>query len=734
MVLEVGVLLSGFILGFLSKMHDLPPLVGYLAAGFLLNAQNWYEIDVDGLEVFSKLGVTLLLFTVGLKLKVKGLVRPEIWGTAVLHMGLFTVVTACLIFALAHIAGGVSGSMGDVAASFPACVLVAFAFSFSSTIFVIKILDDIGESNGQRALICIGILIIQDVAAVVFLGVSYGEKPTSKAWLLLFLLPLRWVIKICMDKIDHSELLVLLGLTLGLGGATLFELVQLKGDLGALIMGVMIGTHPRSNEMAHVLYPFKDLFLLGFFMSVGLDYGPPTGMAAGLCAFFLALSWLKFYQFYGLSLGFAMRNYSAYSCALSLSNYSEFALIVMDIGVDKGWLDPYWMVVTALTVSMSWAIGSPIISRENVFYNYRCCRLQCERKKRIPGEELVDIGSANIMIVGMGRVGTAVYHELCNDEEGEINDRIVGIEASPDIVVKHRSKGLNVLLGDAHDFDFWARCGGTQDQIKLLLLTMDSHSANLMVCSNFHERKFSGFIAATARYNDEVEALKKNGAHIAFDVFAEAGSGFAGHVLEEALSHFDDIIHDSTQEEEPSQETKEFHNWLYHAVKHDLEFGRQSNNHSPEGTELHKKAADRLFSITSRTRKTKKSSKGRSGERSKRHDLKSIPAPSAREDSLGHGNDEEDESEHTVNFIPAPTNESNNPGRECRPGGTSSLSPVFAGVMTPAFSGAMTPAFSGSAISPLPPLSGSAISTPPAAHRSLMDSPAKEASPPTRQT
>eukprot|EP00808_Paulinella_micropora_P000656 g13915.t1 len=428
-------------------------------------------------------------------------------------------------------------------------------------------------------------------------------------------------------------------------------------------MGVMIGTHPRSNEMAHVLYPFKDLFLLGFFMSVGLDYGPPTGMAAGLCAFFLALSWLKFYQFYGFFLGFAMRNYSAYSCALSLSNYSEFALIVMDIGVDKGWLDPYWMVVTALTVSMSWAIGSPIISRENVFYDYRCCRLQCERKERIPGEEPVDIGNANIMIVGMGRVGTAVYHELCNDEEGEINDRIVGIEASPDIVVKHRSKGLHVLLGDALDFDFWARCGGTQDQIKLLLLTMDSHSANLMVCSNFRERKFSGFIAATARYNDKVEALKKNGAHIAFDVFAEAGSGFAGHVLEEALSHFGDIIHDSTQEEEPSQETKEFHNWLYHTVKHDLEFGRQSNNHSPEGTELHKKAADRLFSITSRTRKIKKSSKGRSGERSKRHDLKSIPAPSAREDSLGHGNDEEDDSEHTVNFIPAPTNESNNPGR-----------------------------------------------------------------------
>eukprot|EP00808_Paulinella_micropora_P000655 g13914.t1 len=212
MVLEVGVLLSGFILGFLSKMHDLPPLVhSQQFAFFMLLASapphlcprppiRW--VSGSGiLAECSKLVRDRCRWTgVGLKLKVKGLVRPEIWGTAVLHMGLFTVVTACLIFALAHIAGGVSGSMGDVAASFPACVLVACAFSFSSTIFVIKILDDIGESNGQRALICIGILIVQDVAAVVFLGVSYGEKPTSKAWLLLFLLPLRWVIKICMDK------------------------------------------------------------------------------------------------------------------------------------------------------------------------------------------------------------------------------------------------------------------------------------------------------------------------------------------------------------------------------------------------------------------------------------------------------------------------------------------------------------------------------------------------------
>ena len=89
-----------FICGFLVRLIRLPPLIGFLAAGFLLNI-----LGAEGgsfLNATADLGITLLLFTIGLKLKVKELAQPQVWGAATLHMGLVTVIFAAFTLLLAQ--------------------------------------------------------------------------------------------------------------------------------------------------------------------------------------------------------------------------------------------------------------------------------------------------------------------------------------------------------------------------------------------------------------------------------------------------------------------------------------------------------------------------------------------------------------------------------------------------------------------------------------------------------
>ena len=93
--------------------------------------------------------------------------------------------------------------------------------------------------------------------------------------LILLLIPARPLLIYVLQKVGHGELLVLCGLLLALGGAAFFELVGLKGDLGALALGALIANSAKANEMAKIMLGFKDLFLVAFFLSIGLS-GPLT--------------------------------------------------------------------------------------------------------------------------------------------------------------------------------------------------------------------------------------------------------------------------------------------------------------------------------------------------------------------------------------------------------------------------------------------------------------------------
>lgn len=512
-----------FSLGFLARLIGLPPLVGFLATGFVLNYMGITSGEM--LQKLADLGITLLLFTVGLKLNLKVLIKPQVWSVTGLHVLITVALFGAAIFGLALVSAPLFSGL-DLKLS----LMLAFALSFSSTVFVVKSLEEKGEMKSLHGRIAIGILVMQDLAAVIFLAASTGKIPSLWALLLFLLIPLRPLFHHLLQKTGHGELLILYGLVLALGGAELFELGGVKDDLGALIMGVLISTHPKSKEMAKSMLGFKDLFLVGFFLSIGM--AGQLSLEALVIGFLLVpFVFVKSALFFALLTRFKLRARTSLLAVLNLTNYSEFGLIVAAIGVTNGWIDGEWLVVIAIALSLSFIVAAPLNSFDDKIYSqFRGFWMRFQQKERLPDDVLLETLGSTIAIFGMGRVGSGAYDKM-RELRG---DTVVGIDFDAELVKKHRAMGRKVLRGDPSDADFWEIIE-KDHSIELVMLALPNLRANLDALDQLRDIAFSGRIAATAKFPDEEELLRKSGATAVFNIYTEAGAGFADHV--EVESH-----------------------------------------------------------------------------------------------------------------------------------------------------------------------------------------------------
>ncbi len=510
-----------FAFGLLFKQFKLPPMVGFLVAGFVLHFLG-AESDQFLMEI-ADLGITLLLFTIGLKLRIGTLVRPEIWATTTFHMAGSILITMALLFGLA-LSNIAMFSELDLTGT----LIIAFALSFSSTVFAVKTLEDRGALVSRYGQVAIGVLVMQDIAAVVFLAVSAGKLPSVWAIGLLALIPGRYFLGFILANSGHKELLSVFGFVMALGGAALFELVGMKGDLGALILGVLFAQHPRANELSKNLMNFKDVFLVCFFLTIGLT-GLPTWETFVVALILLVVLPFKLAMFFLFLTKFRLRARGATLGASVLGNYSEFGLIVAAVAISSGWLQHEWGTVIALAVSVSFVIASPLNSFADTLYaKYHNLLQAFESTNRLPGDEDISLDGNRILVFGMGRVGQAVYDEMHPHAEGEI----LGIDLDETEVEQNVLAGRDVVLGDATHPEFWTRLDDGHEEVTMILLAMPNHTANIDAARRLRERGYSGPIVATALYPDQEEHLKENGIDEVFNIYAEAGAGAASSMWE----------------------------------------------------------------------------------------------------------------------------------------------------------------------------------------------------------
>lgn len=512
-----------YLFGFIVWQMGLPPLVGFLIAGFTLNMLG--ASGGEFLNEMADIGVTLLLFTIGLKLHVRQLLRPEVWGVATIHMVVISLGIAAILLLLAGLGIPLLKELNATSA-----LLLAFALSFSSTVFAVKVFEDKGGMGSQYGRIAIGVLIVQDIVAVIFLAASTAKLPSPWAAAMISALiiakPLLiWLLK----RAGHGELLILFGLVLAMGGSALFELVSLKGDLGALFFGVLIAQHPKAGELSKSLLSLKDLFLVGFFLSIGIAV-MPTAETLLMALFLMLFIPLKTALFHFLFTRFHLRTRTAIYTSFSLANFSEFGLIVTAIAVSNQWLPHDWLAVMAIAVVFSFILAAPLNSHSNEICKKICHRLEkWEHNKRLKEDELLDIGNASVLICGMGRVGSGAFKHLLAHYE---NSNIIGIDFNEDKLNDYKQTKYRLIHGDTSNPDFWHRINHAGRKVDMILLCIPSHKANLMSAKVIREWGFEGHLAAVARYPDEEITLIKAGVNSTFNLFAEVGSGFAQDVLE----------------------------------------------------------------------------------------------------------------------------------------------------------------------------------------------------------
>ncbi len=503
-----------FTFGFLVKQIKLPPLVGYLAAGFGLHALG-VEPDAS-LETLADLGVSLLLFTVGLKLDIKSLFKTEIWGSAVGHMSSIVLITTLNCFILASI-----GFVHFVGLNLQAALLIGFAVSFSSTVCAVQILEDKGEMRARHGQVAIGILIIQDIAAVTFVTFATDKSPSWWALVLLALPLIRPILYKLLQRSGHGEILPLIGFFLAFTGSELFEWFNLEPHLGALVMGILLSGQSKAGELAKSLLSFKDIFLIGFFLSIGFTALPTVEMLSVALIMAAALP-VKTGLFYLWLTKLKLRSRTSFLAALSIANYSEFGLIVCSVSVMHGLLAKEWLVIMALAVTFSFIFSSLLnIKAHQLYARWSDLIKRFEHPERLTEDQLSKPKDASVLVIGMGRVGTGAYDALRDD----LHKKVCGIDVAEERVVSHCFSGRNVVMADAEDPEFWAQVN--LDPIDLIMFAIPKYQDILEVAKQIRSAGYLGKTAAIVLYEDEEKELKAAGIDVVFNFYAKAGAGFA---------------------------------------------------------------------------------------------------------------------------------------------------------------------------------------------------------------
>lgn len=468
-----------FVFGLLVTRVHVPPLVGYLAAGLGLSLFGYEEGEM--LREIAHLGVIFLLFTVGLHIRIKNILRTEVFGVGIVHL-----VISTLIFTPVSLYFGFD---------LQAAVIISITLGFSSTVLAAKNLEMRDEMGAYYGRVAIGILIIQDLVAIGIIAYTGGGTPSVWSPVLLALPLLRPVLSYLSKIIERDELMMLMALVLALGGATLFENFNLSGELGALVAGMILATDKKGAELGKKLWGIKEAFLVGFFLEIGLT-GFPSMEELKFVGVLLLLLPLKSVLFYLLFMGFQMRARTGYLATLSLTAYSEFTLIVGVVAASNGFVPESVIVSLGLLTALSFVINAPLAIREDDIW-------QVIEKTMNKFER--DVKHTEHEIISLGKAGKSAYDRL--REEGK---HVVGMDIDPDRIEQNLKEHRRVVYGDIQDTDLWNAVDLTG--IESIIIAMGNRTVKLNAIQALKRIGYDHDIYAISMRDDETEAIEEAGA------------------------------------------------------------------------------------------------------------------------------------------------------------------------------------------------------------------------------
>lgn len=525
-------------LGILGLLLRQPLIVAFLFAGVLTGPFGFGVIDShDNIELLGHIGISVLLFVVGLRLDLH-LIRTT--GPVALATGLgqitFTVLFAFLI----------ALGLGMATTS---AIYIAIAMAFSSTIIIVKLLSDKKEIDSLHGRISMGFLIVQDIVAILVLIIitAFGGDSTSDgnagseiAWIIgkgiLFLLGIallmRYVLPGLTRKLSqNAELLVLFSLSWAIFLGALGDELGFSREVGAFLGGVSLASTPYREAIGARLVSLRDFLLLFFFIDLGsrlefTEVESQLGSAAILSVFVLIGNPLIIMTIMGI-MGYRRR--TGFVAGLTVAQISEFSLILVTLGVSLGHIERDTLALVTLVGVTTIFISTYMILNSGPFYQLLSPVLKIfERKspyREIETAGKCDLNNIDLILVGLGTYGGHVAEELMSQGK-----RILGVDFDPQTLKNWQSQGMSVMFGDAGDPEFI-------DQLPLgcspwFISMIRERKLNLAILHHLKTARYDGHIMLSARNEEDARAYERAGAQLVFRPYRHAARHTSNTIID----------------------------------------------------------------------------------------------------------------------------------------------------------------------------------------------------------
>ena len=522
---------AAWLLGVAAQLARQPVILAYLLGGFLLGPTTFKIVtDHSSIDTISELGLIFLLFMIGLEIDLKKIISA---GKSITYTALSQIVGGAalgvLFFRLVGFGLGIKGVGGWDA------LYLGLGAALSSTVIIVKVLYDKRELDTLPGRITLGILVLQDLAAILFLAIQPNLNSLQAVTVLLSLLRVFVLVSSAMlvskyllpgifHRVARLPELVLVG---AIGWCFLVsqfaEMLDLSREMGALVAGVALSTFPYALDVTAKVTSLRDFFVTLFFVSLGMKISPPSGSVVGWALVFGAFTVVTrfattFPPLYRLGQGFR----TSLLPALNLAQVSEFSLVLLEIGADPkfGHVSPAAKDMVSITFVLL-AAGSTLAMGKSD----RWVRAIIPTLRRLGLRDLDAAGethahgdghgrSSRILLLGFFRSASALVAEM--EQRAPDLLAITGVvDFNPEVHRGLKARGINVLYGDISQRDTLVHAGVGNAEV-LVCSVPDSllkGITNEKLVQQLRELNPQATIIAPAELLDDAEKLIRAGAN-----------------------------------------------------------------------------------------------------------------------------------------------------------------------------------------------------------------------------
>ncbi len=496
----------------IMKLIKQPLILGYILAGLIVGPSFLGIISQSNQEmfdIFSHMGIALLLFIIGLGMNVSELRKQ---GKSVLITALVALVTmVSLGFTIASLLGFLPTE----------ALIIGLALFFSSTIIIVKILSDRKEQNRLHGQLAVGIILFDDlVATLALLVIAAGKNGDLdlNQFILLFVkgallmgflivMNLKFLGKITKFMASSQELLFLFALSWGFGIGTLFEFAGFSLEVGALFAGVALGSVPYAQEITARLKPLRDFFVVVFFITLGesLDLhnlGPVVVPSIILAAAVMIAKPTIITLTLGL-LGYTKR--VSFKAGINLSQISEFSIIMAVLAVSSNMVREEVASTITLVAMITIAISTYLMHYdEKLFQLFDKLKFHLFERESSYKEHVKRRGYPFILF-GYHKGG----HEFINTFR-QMGKRFVVVDYDPAVIETLEHHDVAFMYGDATDPELMEEIG--VEHAKLIISTFTDHEITRQLVSAVVKLNDKAVIICHATNQEEAIQLYEMGA------------------------------------------------------------------------------------------------------------------------------------------------------------------------------------------------------------------------------